>query len=393
MFRILGSILVVSLALVSAQAQVQRSRSNAISLDLSKTQVFAPPVITWVAPAVADSISTTAEVVVRAGVSCTLSVTKVALLVNGMPVPKERSPRVVAREAVDYAAFVERIVELKEGANQVEVVAENEKGERTVLTRRMVYRKPSVDIAKRNDHALIFATNDYDDWQDLTNPVFDATAIAKELTEHYGFKVELIINPTTSQMLGKIREYGRRTYLPDDQLFIFFAGHGQFDDVFTEGYIVAKNSKKSDDAKESYISHSSLRTIVSNLPCQHIFLTMDVCFGGTFDQAIAKAGTRGSDDDMYQDITQQEFLQRKLRFKTRKYLTSGGKQYVPDGRAGQHSPFARKFLEALRSYGGKDKVLTLGEIVNYVEVISPEPKFGDFPGDEPGSDFLFVAKK
>ena len=35
--------------------------------------------------------------------------------------------------------------------------------------------------------------------------------------------------------------------------------------------------------KTSYLSHSNLRTMINNIDCPHIFLVMDVCFGGTFD--------------------------------------------------------------------------------------------------------------
>ncbi len=65
---------------------------------------------------------------------------------------------------------------------------------------------------------------------------------------------------------------------------------------------------------------------------------------------------------------------------------------MPDGRPGMHSPFARKFLEALRDYGGRDKVLTLTELFGWLERINPEPKAGGFGTDEPGSDFVFVVQ-
>lgn len=82
----------------------------------------------------------------------------------------------------------------------------------------------------------------------------------------YGFDVELVENPTQDEMLVKIREYSERKYKPQDQLFIFFAGHGQFDDSFGEGYVVAKNSLENDRAKSSYISHSNLRSYIGNIP-------------------------------------------------------------------------------------------------------------------------------
>jgi hypothetical protein len=115
---------------------------------------------------------------------------------------------------------------------------------------------------------------------------------------------------------------------------------------------------------------------------------MDVCFGGTFDDNIANS--RG--DDAYKEISQSEYIIRKLAVKTRKYLTSGGKQYVSDGVAGKHSPFAKRVLDALGSFGGTDGILTLTELWPYVEKLNPEPKLGKFGDDAPGSEFVFVVK-
>ena len=176
----------------------------------------------------------------------------------------------------------------------------------------------------------------------------------------------------------------------DDQLFLFFAGHGKFDEIFKEGFLVAKDSKREDENNETYISHAILKQRIENIPCKHIFLVIDACFGGALDPLIAQGDSRG--DNIYSEITKPEFIKRKLKFKTRKYLTSGGKEYVPDGRPGEHSPFTRKFLEALRSYGGNDGILTLSKINNYIEKVKPEPRFGGFGSDEPGSDFIFIVK-
>ena len=241
---------------------------------------------------------------------------------------------------------------------------------------------------QRTDYALLFATDKYDNWSDLVNPTNDATTIAKDLENNYGFEVELVTNVTTDEMYLTLRKYAQKSYLPQDQLFIFIAGHGQFDEAFREGYVVGSNSLLIDNAKSSYISHSNLRTIINNIPCEHIFLAMDVCFGGTFDPVIAS--NRGSEE--YGEISTTEFIQRKLRYKTRRYLTSGGKEYVPDGRPGMHSPFARQFLAALRNFGGEDRIITLSELLSYVEKVTPEPRYGEFGNNEPGSDFIFVAK-
>jgi tetratricopeptide (TPR) repeat protein len=282
---------------------------------------------------------------------------------------------------------------LKDGNNIIQVQAFDLKGNmatKSFAVEKNVERPGETPLAKLGGkgYALIFATNDYDTWTPLINPVLDGRAIAKDLKEIYGFETELIENMKKDDILLKIKSYARRQYENNDQLFIFFAGHGQFDEVFKEGYVVAKDSKFDEESKSSYISHTNLKTYINNIPCKHISLLLDVCFGGTIDQTVAQ---RGSKKTIF-DKDREEYINRKLRYTTRLYLTSGGKEYVPDGRPGSHSPFARRLLEALRSEGGTDGILTMAEILEYVANLKPEPRTGEFGNNEPGSDFLFIKK-
>jgi hypothetical protein len=238
--------------------------------------------------------------------------------------------------------------------------------------------------------ALLFANNIYDSFSDLVNPVFDLNTIAEELSTNYGVQTEVIENATLNEILNKLRDYAKYDYGDNESLMIFFAGHGNYDEIFNEGYVIAADSKLDDEAKITCLSHSNLRTIVNNLPSNHILLVMDVCFGGTFDPLIASRSRAVS--DIYADISNDEFISRKQKYKTRLYLTSGGKDYVPDGRPGHHSPFARRFIEALRNYGGKDGILTINEILQFIEKVEPQPCFGEFGDNEPGSDFLLISR-
>ena len=53
----------------------------------------------------------------------------------------------------------------------------------------------------------MFATNVYDYFPDLVNPVLDAQTIAAELGESYGVISEVVINPTLSETAETIREF------------------------------------------------------------------------------------------------------------------------------------------------------------------------------------------
>ena len=252
-------------------------------------------------------------------------------------------------------------------------------------------------LRKGKDRALLIAIGDYDNkqsWPHLPNPIPDATTIESELKNYYGFETEVITSPHASKkdIINVLVKYVREIkYEEDDQLFVFFAGHGTFSDEFKEGYLIVQNSlpKAEDPTGESFLSHSQLRKILDNIPCKHVFLVIDACFGGTFDERIALRG----EANPYAEATNLEFIGRKMAFRTRRFLTSGGKEYVPDGQPGHHSPFARKFIEALRNYGGKEGILTITGILAYIERVSPEPRQGEWGTNEPGSDFVFIAKQ
>jgi tetratricopeptide (TPR) repeat protein len=246
------------------------------------------------------------------------------------------------------------------------------------------------DLRNRKDYALLFATNEYATWPPLINPVPDAKAIAQELQNGYGFETELVINPTREAIVAKLREYSQKPFGASDQLLIFFAGHGYYDDVFKQGYIVARDSRLDDETRGTYESYDNLRSIINAMHTKHILLVMDACYSGTFDRRIGEAGSRGVES--YANFSLPDLFANKVKLSTRKYLTSGGKDYVPDGEPGHHSPFAAHLLEALRSYGGNQGFLTFNNILAAVDRTNPAPFWGEWGDNEPGSEFFFVSK-
>ncbi|MEQ9592636.1 MAG: caspase family protein [Cyclobacteriaceae bacterium] len=379
--------LLIALLLLGGQvfsyAQEIKGKSNTVHLQISDATQDKPS-IQWMWPEQVSSEVSEKMVTIKAGIKSQQKIKQIEVYVNGVIPNQDRGIGITPTTNFDYV--VEKQISLTTGSNEIKIMAENEAG--AVTTESRVLNLKAQVVASRTDYALIIATNEYEEWDDLVNPVFDATTIGNELKENYGYQVDMVLNPTKSELLRKLREYNGKNFLPNDQLFIFIAGHGKFDALIKDGYLVCKDSKKVDDTHESYLPFSYLRTAIDNNPSRHVFLVMDACFGGTFDQAIAK---RGGEDNMYTEITQDEYIDKKLKFKTRLYLTSGAKEYVPDGRPGRHSPFASKLVEALRGYGGKNKVLTSQQVFWYVERVRPEPRFGTFGDNEPGSEFVFVA--
>ena len=231
-------------------------------------------------------------------------------------------------------------------------------------------------VRSGTDYALLFATNDYfpfnDDehhgeyWPDLETPIRDATILKQEL-DKYGFKVDIKDNlKTRADILGVIEDYAKKDYEPGDQLFVYFAGHGDF--YLNNGYIAAGDSKlpKYDSGMSSYLAYGQLKDLLDRIDCDRVMLTLDVCYGGTFDDNIALSPgpiTRGPDDaPAERGVVQKLNLQNTLKVRTRWYLSSGGKEEVLDGMAGANSPFALALVSILRNGAGKDGVLTIPEV-------------------------------
>ena len=385
-------ILIPALLLIwsASVAQIISDKTNDIAINFSNPNINTSlPTIEWIFPRMEYTNTQENRVDIQAEVN-----SKVPLKAVVVSIKKEKEGKPMGERAIDIDegalhAEISQNLRMADGQNWIEIRVETIDGG-------IVYDYRSIRVGldaiadavllNRKDYALLIATDRYDNWNDLVNPIFDASSIAKELEERYGFQVEVLKDANQDEVMTKLRDYAQLNYKPQDQLFIFFAGHGQYDDVFGEGFVVARNSVMNDTGKNTYISHNRIRNNINNIPCEHIFLVMDVCFGGTFDPVLA--ASRGA----YEETDNREYLVRKLSLKTRKYLTSGSKEYVSDGVRGKHSPFAQKMIEALKSNGGEDKILILDEIKLYMERLQTTPRFGAFGDDVTGSDFVFVAK-
>lgn len=245
-------------------------------------------------------------------------------------------------------------------------------------------------IRSGTDYALLFATNDYfpfeddpfdDDqerdqyWPDLNTPIHDAEILGQELA-NYGFEVDIQKNLKTQEaILDVIAAYAKKVYKTGDQLFVYFAGHGEFNETLKDGYIAAGMSKlpKYEPGMGSYLAYAELEERLDKIKCDRVMLTLDVCYGGTLVESdpstdlVPASTTRGSDvaptsrGVVLQLNLPPLNLQKTLAVKTRWYLSSGGKEKVQDG-VGENSPFALALASLLRNGAGADGVLTIPEI-------------------------------
>jgi hypothetical protein len=242
------------------------------------------------------------------------------------------------------------------------------------------------DVLAGKDFALLIGIDEYQHFPPLSNPVLDVKALDHELRTVYQFETKLLINATEAVVLEELKSIALRAWRPEDQVLIFYAGHGEVDQV-DEGYISGVDTVPVSKGGRSALSHAYLQRIVSRITATHVFLIMDSCFSGTFDPRIAGTRTRS----VYDRITSLELLRRNLKLDARLWLTSGRNEAVSDGLPGQGSPFARMVLDTLRSYGGDTGVVTSATLFSAAQSLRTQPAWGELANHSPGGQFVFAV--
>ena len=262
-----------------------------------------------------------------------------------------------------------------------------------------VYKtNPSTSTGDRigKDRALLIAGNNYDHWDRLVNPVFDAETLADVLHDRYDFETEILENPSLDCFIDAAKRYKAKDYTADSQLLVFYAGHGTYLDGIDTGFLVPKDARAYEDDDvlgTSFLNQSSFHRMLGGFSCKHILLIVDACQSGIQDQDTGgKDGSAGScgGADAYKGNTEQDVIGRLLSCETRMVVTSAYKEFVPDGGRGQHSPFASQLLQALARDVAGYRFVSMNEIYPTIQrnltILPTKDHWGD---DRGRGDFLF----
>ncbi len=228
-------------------------------------------------------------------------------------------------------------------------------------------------------HAIIISENQYQDNNivDLDEPKIDADKLTSLLISKYYFKesdVIRLVDPTRGQILDAI-DLKRRTLSQDDNLIIFYAGHGFWDEELKMGFWLPSDSKI--ESKSNWISNTDLTLYLNAIQSNHILLISDACFSG----GIFKSRSIG---DMSQGT------KRLYEMKSRKAITSGNLKEVPD-----NSVFMKFFLKELElneaTFFTPDQLFAKIR-PNILNNSTTEPQYGVIynTGDE-GGEFVFYS--
>jgi hypothetical protein len=239
-------------------------------------------------------------------------------------------------------------------------------------------------------HALVIGNDVYEWMPALQTATHDARKVASVLGEQYGFETTLLLNATRYDILSALNEM-RERLTPNDNLLIYYAGHGELDRINQRGNWLPVDAEQNSTA--NWISNTAISDVLNAMNAKQLLVVSDSCYSGTL--------TRSAQAPLAAAASEAETLERMERMaaqRSRLVLTSGGLEPVSDGAAGSNSVFARSFLEVLQSNVGvlpgrelfqslQGRVAAAAEGLGIHQV--PEYAPIKFAGHESG-DFFFV---
>ena len=230
-------------------------------------------------------------------------------------------------------------------------------------------------------HALVIGNDAYRTLPRLASAARDAAAVADVLKNHYGFEVETLINATREQIIDSLSGL-RKRLTADDNLVIYYAGHGVYDEAADRGYWLPIDADR--NTPTNWVSNADITDMIKAMQAKHVLIVADSCYSGTLTRGLLVAQTDAG------------YIRRMAEKRARTALTSGGLEPVVDagGNAG-HSVFAGALIDVLMGNTGvMDGQDLFAQISGPVAVNAPQtPVYGDvrFAGHD-GGDFIFVRK-
>lgn len=281
---------------------------------------------------------------------------------------------------------------LKEGNNQLTIVATDLAGNSIeeifeVERQQATAQTSSDDIipAKQKEgknFALLIASQNYTDpaIPSLENPIADAVKLKLALKNNYNFQEENIytlFNPDISDFRKKFLQISENLD-PDDNLIIFYAGHGIWVDKDKKGYWLLTDAQRND--VNTWLPNKEVLGMIAEVPARHTLLITDACFSGSVFK------TRGLSAEAPAALRE---MSEKI---SRVAITSGNDSEVPD-----ESVFMKHLIKALNE--NKEKYFTAQKmfITQILEAVmsetKTEPRYGTLElSGHVGGDFIFVKK-
>jgi hypothetical protein len=366
------------------------TRQFAVNREAGKTAVTkaesVPPKITITAPDTTRAVSVVAK-------KMNITVTGIAESKAGI-----MDVSINGQDAeLDEQGRFSTVIPLKVGQNTITVAAtdvlENKSTKQFAVNREAgiitaAIREGSpvdTELAAAKYYALLISVQDYDNGEisKLDFAISDARGLGDILVSRYTFDRENVITLTNPdrRTIYKILQSLRSKLTERDNLLIFYAGHGYWQEDMRQGFWLPRDASGINDPSD-WIPNSTVRDYIKAIKARHILLVADSCFsGGIFKTREAFYKQKISMEKIYE-------------LPSRKAITSGSMKTVPD-----RSVFLEYLIKRLKDnkepYMDTQKLFaSLREAVINNSPTHQTPLYGAISeaGDE-GGDFIFVRRQ
>ncbi len=242
------------------------------------------------------------------------------------------------------------------------------------------------DIEIGDFHALVIGNNHYKHFPKLETAVFDAKAVAGVLKNKYEFKVTELNNASRYEIFRQLSQL-RKQLNSEDNLLIYYAGHGHLDEDIQRGYWLPVDAEE--DNYANWVSTNDITDMLNGMSAKHVLVVADSCYSGTL--------TRSAHIPLHSpNPSQFKWLQHIAKKKSRTVMTSGGLEPVLDSGGGNHSVFTKAFIDALiKNQSVLEASQIFASVRRFVMLNADQtPEYADIrkAGHE-GGDFIFMRKK
>ncbi len=237
-------------------------------------------------------------------------------------------------------------------------------------------------------YALVIGINNYKNLEKLKSANNDAREVAKILSEKYNFTVALLIDASRTDIILALDNI-RKRLSKEDNLLIYYAGHGILDEDADEGFWLAADATPNNTL--NWIPNHTITSTLKAMQAKHILVVADSCYSGKLVRGMQTVFFQKSGMEKPKD-----YYLSMARKKARTVMSSGGLEPVmdSDGQSG-HSVFAATFMAILnRNNTILDGTHLFAQLRRPVMVNSDQtPQYSDIrKAGHDGGDFLFIPK-
>ncbi|MGH8496567.1 MAG: caspase family protein [Gammaproteobacteria bacterium] len=244
-------------------------------------------------------------------------------------------------------------------------------------------------------YALLVGNQNYQHWDDLESPWNNVNRARQILEERYGFSVQVIADDPDGTMLLSALNDLNEMLTEDDNLLIFYSGHGAREQVsgMEMGFWLPVASEPP-PRDTHWLPTEAITRHLYRLKAKRILVIADSCYAGLLSSGPDPI-TTGMKEDL---LLSERYVELKLPKKSRLLLSSGGDSPVMDAGGDGYSVFASALLEELSTntdvLGVPALFLRIRQKVSDAAAASdfeqsPAWNFIRAAGSEPG-DFFFV---